>query len=48
MTTQQQKREDRLLADFENEPGMTHVKRPKLANLVKDGSIDLKRVRPCY
>ena len=44
MSAPQQRREDRRLADFAQEPGMTHVKKPRLANLVRDGVVDLKRV----
>ena len=38
-------KEDKRLAEFAQEPGMTHVKKPRTASLVKDGVIDLKRVR---
>lgn len=38
-------KEDKRLAEFAQEPGMTHVKKPKMASLVQDGVIDLKRVR---
>ena len=38
-------KEDKRLAEFENEPGMTKIKKPKTADLVQDGVIDLKRVR---
>ena len=46
MASQQARnKEDKRLTEFENEPGMTKIKRPKMMNLVHDGAIDLKRVR---
>lgn len=37
---------DRRLLELEDQPGMTKVKRPRLVSLVRDGGIDLARVRP--
>jgi hypothetical protein len=36
---------DRRMMEFEDQPGMTRIKRPKLTSLIYDGAIDLKRVR---